>query len=457
MKNTEQKVLKFIDRQKLIEPGIKLLIALSGGPDSVFLLHFLKKYVRRLKIEIAAVHINHQLRGTESDEDEKFCRELCEDNGVEFRSEKIDVKNFAAINKFSVEEAARNLRYSEFEKACELLPADKIATAHNMNDNTETVLLNLFKGTGLKGISGIPIQRQNIIRPLLILTKEEILEYLRNNDIKYRIDKSNLDSSITRNYIRNEIVPSLIAKINPSLHESIFNSSLVFKSSSNLISGFVDEIMKENVKCFNERVEIDIQIVERYGKEILGEVFKKGIAQNFKKEFSYSDFLKLSDLFENQVGRKVYFSAKIVAYREREKIVMYDESAVMQFEPGEVIPGNPVLLPCGEFVIEETTTREIDLSDKTNFIEYISGNEIEGNFVLRKWESGDKFIPLGMSGFKKISDFLNEQKVQSSFKKEQLVLTDRNHIIWVLGLRIDNRYKVSPTTKKVYKLWIRKT
>ncbi|MFH1194929.1 MAG: tRNA lysidine(34) synthetase TilS [bacterium] len=457
MKNTEQKVLKFIDRQKLIEPGIKLLVALSGGPDSVFLLHFLKKYERRLKIEIAAVHINHQLRGIESDEDEKFCRELCKNNTVEFHSEKVNVKKYAAANKFSIEEAARYLRYAEFRNVSEMVHADRLATAHNMNDNTETVLLNLFRGTGLKGISGIPIQRQNIIRPLLILTKEEVLAYLHSNKINYRIDKSNLDSSITRNFIRNEIVPSLVRKINPSLHESIFNSSLVFKSSSNLISGFVEEILKENVKHVNQRLEIDLQIVEKFGKDILGEVFKKCLQQYYSKEFTYTDFLKLNDLYENQTGRKNYFSEKLVAYREREKIVLYDESVVKIFEPVELNPGESVSLPIGELMIEETTTREIDLSDKNNFLEFINGNEIEGNFVLRRWEPGDKFVPLGMNEFKKVSDFLNEQKVQSSLKKEQLVLTNRNHIVWILGLRIDNRYKVSSSTKKAYKIWIRKT
>ena len=166
MKATEQKVIGFINRYKLIIPGEKLLIALSGGPDSVFALYFLLKYLKKYKIELLAVHFNHNLRGKESNQDEKFCEKLCENLNVPFYSVQLYVKTFAKQNKLSIEEAARKLRYSNLIEIAKDFNCNKIVTAHNQSDNTETVLLNFFSGTGYSGFSGIPVQRENIIRPL---------------------------------------------------------------------------------------------------------------------------------------------------------------------------------------------------------------------------------------------------------------------------------------------------
>jgi len=172
MKNIEQSVLKFINDKNLIQKDDRILIALSGGPDSVFLLHFLLKYKRKLRITLGALHVNHRLRGKEADLDEEFCRNLCGKLEIIFYSVKKNVKEYTVKNKLSVEEAGRIIRYRELEKAASAQNYSKIATAHNCDDNVETVLLNLIKGTGLKGISGIPVSRGKIIRPVLCLTKE---------------------------------------------------------------------------------------------------------------------------------------------------------------------------------------------------------------------------------------------------------------------------------------------
>ena len=191
-KTIEQKAINFIDENLLIEKGDKILIALSGGADSVFLLYFLKKFSKRFGIEVSAFHLNHKLRGKAASDDAKFCTEFCKKNKIELISISKDVIIYAKKNKISVEEAGREIRYTELIKAAKKLKCNKIATAHNSSDNVETILLNLFKGTGLKGLTGIPVRRENIIRPILCLSSDEIRNYLNQNKIEFRVDESNI-------------------------------------------------------------------------------------------------------------------------------------------------------------------------------------------------------------------------------------------------------------------------
>nr|MDA3860721.1 tRNA lysidine(34) synthetase TilS [Melioribacteraceae bacterium] len=190
----EQNIFCFIKSHNLVQKGDKLLIAFSGGADSFFALQFFYKFKSKFGVELSALHINHSLRGNESDNDELFCKSVCENLDIQFTSLKIDVKKTAKRNKESIEEAARNIRYTELQKHAKEISAAKIVTAHNLNDNTETILLNLFRGAGLSGASGIPVKRENIIRPLLSTSKEDIIKYLETNNFKFRTDSSNFEN-----------------------------------------------------------------------------------------------------------------------------------------------------------------------------------------------------------------------------------------------------------------------
>lgn len=254
MKATEQKVIRFIYENKLINSKDKVLIALSGGPDSVFLLHFFNKFRKKYKIEIGAVHINHLLRGKNSDRDELFCKTICEELLIPFYKLKKNVSSFSKMNKISIEIAGRKIRYEYFNKISKLYNYNKIATAHNADDNTETVLLNLIKGAGLKGIAGIPVNRNNIIRPILCLTKKEILEYLDANRFEFRIDESNLTNEYERNFIRNEVIPLLTNNINSSISKTILNTSLNLQSLDSKLFNLTDKIRSEIVVAKNKMV-----------------------------------------------------------------------------------------------------------------------------------------------------------------------------------------------------------
>lgn len=453
MKNVEQKVIEFISQYNLLKHGDKLLIAFSGGPDSVFALHFLLKYARKYKIEITVIHFNHGLRGKEADRDELFSRQFSELYNISFLTRKLEVKKYAKLNKISIEEAARNLRYKYLTSAAKEFNCNKIVTAHNQSDNTETILLNILSGTGISGFAGIPVIRDNIIRPLLCLTKKEIVDYLDKNNIQYVTDSSNLKSDYKRNFLRNKIIPLLKQKINPSLDESVFRSSKILESALPLFEKHQKNKLKRFVELDNNRIIIKITFFQSGDEAIQGELLKNLIRKNFSLEFKYSDFSKLHTLSRLQKGRTVQLSSNLVALRESDFIQIYfkelSKEKISYMNVGEIVKINNKTV-----AIEKTDSEEINFNSKGN-IEFVDARKLKGIFILRRWENGDKFIPLGMSNYKKVSDFLTDMKIDSLKKKNQLVLTNRNNIVWVVGLRIDNRFKIKSNTKQIYKMWVK--
>ena len=244
MNAIEQKTLKFIQENNLIQENDNILVAFSGGPDSVFLLTILHKFSNLLKINLFAAHINHNLRGNESDKDQEFCHSFCSLLGVDCFSESVNVKTFAAENKLSIEESARELRYKAFSEIAEKCNCSKIATAHNIGDNSETMLFNFLKGAGISGLKGIPVRRGNIIRPVLNINKEEIINYLKQEKIDFVIDSSNLESDFKRNFIRNKIIPLIKNEINPSFENALLNSSMILSSAEKIIDRHLDVFIR---------------------------------------------------------------------------------------------------------------------------------------------------------------------------------------------------------------------
>jgi len=322
-KTTEQKVIKFITAQNLNKPNDKILVALSGGADSVFLLHFFHKFQKLFKISIAAAHINHSLRGKEANADQEFSRKLCETLGVPFFTKRVYVKSFAKKNGLSIEEAARNLRYASLNKIAKKISADKIATAHNIDDNAETVLFNLARGTGISGMSGIPYKRDNIIRPILILSKAEIINYLKNQNITFQIDSTNFDDSFSRNFIRNQIIPSIRKNINPSFSESVFKFSEIFKNYSLLMKSILKKVENQFTFFENNTLTLKLSILEHYDEVLLGEILKTLFLKYFSVEYNFKDSLKLNALIRNHTGKQIFFKKKLTAVRERDSILFF--------------------------------------------------------------------------------------------------------------------------------------
>ena len=450
-KTIEQKVLKLIDENHLIKKNDSILLALSGGADSVFLFYFLLKFKRRLGIHFSAFHLNHKIRGREAKTDELFCRNLCEANKVELFVAAKDVKSYAKKNKLSLEEAGRILRYKELERIAKKKSFNKIATAHNANDNTETVLLNLIKGAGLKGLSGIPVQRDKIIRPLLSLTSDEVRNYLIKKKVEYRLDASNLNIDYERNFIRNDIVP-MLKKLNPKVEQKILNSSRIIREIRALFENEIVAFVHDAVKFSKGELRISLKKLKNLDKILRGDFFKSVIESKFTLDLSTENLHDLVKLAENQSGKKLALSNKIVAVKEREYLSVTQSKPESYKSYGRTLKINDEAEVYGHTLrIEKVSTKDIKRSQKKS-VEFISAKGIKPTFQLRTWKKGDRFNPLGMKGSKKISDFLIDEKISSTKKKDQLVLVNDGKIVWVVGLRIDNRFKLTTKTNKVIKL-----
>lgn len=449
-KKTEQKVINFITDNSLVKEYDTILIALSGGADSVFALLFFIKFAKKFKIKISALHINHNLRGEDSDNDEKFCEELCSKHSIPLYKFRIDISKIAAHKKTSIEETGRNVRYKIFDDLIKSKSYNKIVTAHHSDDNVETILFNLFRGSGLKGLSGIPVIRGEIIRPLLSITKNEILEYLTSINQKYREDASNRDEVYKRNFIRNNLIPSIKKNLNPNVSEVINNISKIGINLSKLQNQFIDYLIDDFVIIKKDYVDVILDKTSRINEDIFGLLLIQVINKNFGIEIESANIAALLKLKNMQPGKSVELKKGLICLRERESFRFYLNQIE---EPNEII-----------LKIDE----EVKLFDKTIIIkkikkipknfnsdgktEYICGDNLDNCFILKVWKKGDKFFPLGMNRPKNVSDFLTDEKISGFEKKQQLVLKNRNNIVWVVGLRIDNRYKINNNCKKVFKL-----
>ena len=453
-KTIEQKALKFIDENQLIEKDDKLLVALSGGADSVFLLSFLLKFRNRFKIEVAAFHLNHKLRGKSANADANFCADLCKQNKIELISVEKDVKTYAKKMKVSVEEAGREIRYNELNNAANKIGFSKIATAHNASDNVETILLNFIKGAGIKGLAGIPIKRNNIIRPIICLTAEEIRKYLKADQIPFRVDESNLDLDYERNFLRNEIIPKLKQRLNPRFEEKVSNTSKIISEINSFVEHQVEQLSQEIVNYEGKVLRINTKRISKLDRSFLNVFLKSVIGNKFTTELSSENIYALMQLVFSQTGNEVHLKEKLVAKKDRDVLVVRkisynkSEKAFHKIKVGEELKVD------GKIISINKVSRKMFKFTQDKSVELVSGDSLRNSFEIRKWKAGDKFQPIGMKGTKKISDFLSDEKTSSIKKKDQLVLTNSGKIVWVIGFRIDERFKVTSETKKILKLTI---
>ncbi len=450
---TEKKLIRFIQENKIFLSEDRVLLALSGGPDSVYLLLFLLKNKNIWKLDISAAHFNHMLRSA-ADEDEEFCRSLCCKLDVPFFSTQKDVAKYAVQNNKSIEEAARILRYEYLDKLAVEHNFGKIITAHNKNDNTETVLFNLFKGTGFRGVTGIPIVRGNIVRPMLCLTKEEILESLSRNNASYKIDETNMLDNYDRNYIRHNIIPLVEQRLNPDLHESLFRFSKNIQQLADMMLQNLPEIINSYVSQQNSNRAISCDLVEYNSDLIVSEVLKSVLRECGLSRIESSTINRLINLFTQNTGTVIELKNNYVAIKNRNEIIITNNNYDIEYEY-KITPGNEVFInELGiKIKIEKIIDGNVNFSDEYEIISAHNTNDI---FILRNWIAGDKFIPLGMKGEKKISDFLTDEKIPANQKKQYPVLLNRNNIVYVVGLRIDNRYKFNKENNELYKIWISK-
>ena len=412
----------------------KLLLAVSGGIDSMVLLDLLNK----LRFNICVVHCNFQLRGTESDGDEMLVKEICQDSYIPYFIEKFDTLEFAKENKLSIQLAARKLRYDWFQEIISL-GYDYVLTAHHLDDNVETFLINFTRGTGLEGLTGIPAQNGNIIRPLLPFSRLEIENYALEKNIQWREDSSNASDKYFRNKLRHDIVP-ILKELNTGFLDSFQNTLHHLQQAESLVDDASKLVYEKVVEEKDNRLEIHLKPLFE---------FKNYIAYLYQwlKNYGFSAWNDIYDLVEAQSGKQV-FSETHVLLKDREKLILSERKSSNKEEIYSIKSlDNKVNIP-----LKLRFSKGVNIFETHSNCIFVDENKLKFPLTIRKWQEGDYFYPSGMNGKKKLSKYFKDEKYSLLDKENQWLLCSENQIVWIIGKRADDRFKSKETTQNSIKI-----
>jgi len=416
----------------------KFLIAISGGIDSVVLTHLCKS----LHLNFSLAHCNFNLRAEESNKDEVFVTNLAEALDVEVFIQHFDTKSYADENKRSIQMAARELRYDWFRELAQQLKFDYILTAHHADDNLETFLINFTRGTGLNGLTGIPIKNDNVVRPLLPFSRVQIEDYATKESIIWREDASNASRKYLRNKLRHEIVP-ILKEINPQLLES-------FQSTTSYLNDTAD-IVEESLRAVKKRAIVNSDKIGVTYKVSEFKKVKNSKAYLFEmfKEYGFTQWDDIVDLLDAESGKQIRSNTHRLV-KHREFLILADLPKLDQENDSIFINETDldIEIPIGQF----TLTSEETISETSKNVIYIDKDTLEFPLELRLWKEGDFFYPSGMTGKKKVSKYLKDEKLSLIEKENIWLLTSNDKVVWIVGMRNDERFKVTETTKSILKI-----
>lgn len=429
-----QKFQNHINTNLSFLKGSKLLLAISGGIDSMVLLYL----CHELKLDIRVAHCNFQLRGDESDEDEKFVKYQCEMMDVLLFVNRFDTKKFAEQQKLSIQVVARNLRYEWFNTLLINNNYDYILTAHHLDDSLETFLINFTRGSGLDGLTGIPKQNGNIVRPLLVFSRNEIETFAKENNIDWREDSSNASNKYLRNKLRHDVIP-VLKELNPSLLDSFENTVSSLQQAKSLVNDAARMVYKQVV---SEEDTIKIDIVK-----LIAFQNHKAYLYQWLCEYGFTDWDAVYDLINSQSGKQV-FSESYILLKDRNFLILFpkqNESEPIHFsiakDQKEV-----------KFPLKLSFCNVDDISVPSTNVIFVDEAKLQFPLIIRKWQEGDWFYPHGMNGKKKLSKFFKDEKFSLLDKSNTWLLCSENQIVWVVGKRQDERFKVDVSTTKILKI-----
>ena len=482
------RVRRFASVHELFVYGGKYIVALSGGADSVSLLFVLKHLEHELGIGVEAAHCNFHLRGAESVRDEEFCKQLCGRLDVPLHLIHFDTQAYADLHRVSIEMAARDLRYGYFENLRRDIKAQDICVAHHRDDSVETVLLNLVRGTGLRGLRGIQPRNGNIIRPLLSLSREDIVQYLDALGESYVTDSTNLHNDVKRNKIRLDVMP-LLRELNPSVSQSIFESSLRVGEALKVF----DEAMKQSIadvttpprgctrlkctnqpvrKCTNQPLLVQQSLLHQQRCTLQANhpltISIDRLKQQPSPEYTLHEILSPRGFTSAQIDQ-IYGSldscsaGKIIASDSHE--LAFDRGSLLVQPRTNVADAvRSMRIPeTGTYVFSDSLKIKVAAEDcgddyvpsRAADCVCLDASNIKFPLTLRHIEQGDRFVPFGMNGMKLVSDYLTDRKKNVFEKRAQLVVTDaQQRIVWLVGERTDNRFRITPHTQQALRLTI---
>ena len=430
------KFKKFISENNIIRPGDKILLAVSGGIDSMVMACLFHS----MHYNTGIAHCNFSLRGNESDKDEDLVRKYASDNNIPFHTTRFDTKSFAKMNGLSVQMAARELRYKWFEEIRLKHGYDSVAIAHNLNDNIETLLINLVRGTGLTGMSGMKPVSNKIIRPLLFATRQDIINFQNSFNICFREDKSNADTKYVRNKIRHLILP-VLKEINPSIEITLNETAERFSGFNEIVYDYISHI-RGSVSDENEQfTKFNISRLKTClnNRTLLYELFKPfGISNAL-----ITDLIKV---IEGRTGGMVITDTHRII-KNRNELIISDE--IIRNETIYIVENSKELFAFpGISSVQNVTITDAYKIPADPLTACLDAQKLTFPVTIRKWETGDYFYPLGMKKRKKLSDYFIDRKYSKFDKENVFILESAGKIVWIIGDMIDDRFKITGKQKK---------
>jgi len=464
-----RRIFNIIEQYRLLDKGDAVVVGVSGGPDSVCLLHLLHTLSSNLDIKLFAVHINHMLRGAEADADEQYTEDLCKKLGVPLFIVKADVKSIAKEKGMSFEEAGREVRYREFEKYAEILGASKIAVAHNRNDQAETVMMHIIRGTGLGGLSGMEFRRGPIIRPLLGVGREDIEKYCRYAGLNPRTDSTNLESDYTRNRIRLELFPYIDEKFGANIVESLLRLSMHSAGDNSYLGQCAAEAYKKSMEEKEEGlVSLKLDELRKLHSAILVRVFRLAVADvaGDIDGIGSVHYKALSRLVEKGTtgmqaelpgGLRAAVSYGHIKIRSAlAETAKYDKQETVTFEKSIVIPGTTEIYELNAQI--KSSIYSINAVDKNirmgynSYVQFFDYDSLSRGIHIRNRRDGDIFKPFGSTGSKKLKKYFIDSKIPRETRGKIPLVCIGNEVVWIIGYKISDKFKVTENTRSILKL-----
>lgn len=418
------KVKDYIKKHKLLSLSDLYIVALSGGADSVALLLLLDE----MGYKVHALHCNFHLRGEESDRDERFCEDLCLKKNIPFHRIHFDTLMYAETHKMSVEMAARELRYRYFEQLRKDIGAEGICVAHHQDDTVETVLLNLVRGTGLRGLTGIQPRNGAILRPLLCVTRTEIEAYLATKQQDYVTDSTNLETDFVRNKIRLQVVP-LLRQLNPAVSENIVRTAEHLTEAQKVLDAVVDTYKGSN--------QLDLCALQQVGSA-------EYIVFEWLKQYGFNGS-QVQQVISAETGSIFSSPTGYEVLKDRDRLLV--EPTIMAFTPIRIPEEGTYVLPDDRRL---NVRRSNPFVSKDSHEATLDARQVRFPLTVRRVEEGDWMIPYGMTGRKLLSDLMTDLKMSLFDRRRQLVVVDtQGAVVWAIGLRTDHRCRVTDATQEV--------
>lgn len=456
IREIEKKVKENIRKYNLIEEGDHIVVGVSGGADSMMLLHFLNKTKNAYNITVQAAHVHHGIR-EEANGDAEYVKEMCEEWQVPFSIHYCNVKKIAQKASITEEEAGRQERYSFFISLTN--PGDKIATAHNQNDQVETMIMRFLRGTDIKGLGGIPCKRENIIRPILGLERSEIEYYCRKYEIKYKDDHTNFMPIYTRNKVRLECIPYIQKNINPNIISTLSDLSELYREEEEFLHSYVKQVFSKYVTLNEDKILVKIDELAKEQVYVQKKLILYSIAQlvGHTKDITLVHIKSVLELMQMQSGKRLNLPYNLTALRQYDNIIVLREykDVITNYDYTlEVGMNNIVDIDiCIGLTIKEPKTIEQTLENM--YTKYIDYDKIKDSLHLRTRREKD-FISLP-TGSKKLKKFFIDQKIPSDIRQTIPLIVDGNEVVWVVGDRLNTRYYVTRQTTKVLEIKVIKT